>query len=208
MTYLDENISFSNGRLMTVQQIYPKFGQTVSLDFEHGISSLYARQFSASFGFFFPGLFHNHSLYFTLAYARKDGRNEYKFPDNFNYVGGYSSLPYRQIYNGGVNYQLPLAYPDAGLTWAYLLRVRLHLFFNYSHAKMLPGILPAAGTFRSAGAAVYLDTRLFSYLQVPLGIRYSYLMDRDFDQSGGRRGIIELVIPATIFTGQQGGRGR
>jgi hypothetical protein len=33
-------------------------------------------------------------------------------------------------------------------------------------------------------------------------------MDEDFNRGGGRRGIVELVIPATLFTGPQGARKR
>jgi hypothetical protein len=201
ITYLDESLIFSNGRMTTAQQINPKFGQIITLDYQHSISDVYARQLSGTFNLFFPGLFRNHSLYFTLAFSRKDSRNEYKFSDDFTYVNGYHSVPYRKIYNASVNYQLPLAYPDWGLTWAYLLRVRMHLFFDYSHAEMLPGVIPDQAMFRSVGAAVYLDTRLFSYLSVPLGVRYSYLFDQDF-HSPRRKGIIELVIPATIFKQQ------
>jgi hypothetical protein len=77
------------------------------------------------------------------------------------------------------------------------MRLRLHLFFDYSHAKMLPDINPSSATFRSTGATLYLDTKFFN-LVVPIGIRYSYLLDKDLEEPG-RKSLIELSFPITFY---------
>lgn len=199
VNYMEESLDFSNGRMTTIQQVYPKFGQSISLDFEHTVNQIFARQFTGSLALFFPGLFRNHSLYFMTAFSEKDSRKQYKFTDDFLYANGYNAVPYREIYMLGANYQLPLAYPDWGTTWAYLLRLRLEAFFDYSHAAMLPGIDPASSIYRSVGATLYLDTRLFTdEILIPVGIRYSYLLDKDFSDPS-KKSSIQITIPVSFF---------
>lgn len=198
VTYLDGTLSFSNGLLHAVQQLYPRFGQSVSVDYARAVGKAFAQQLTVAGDLFLPGLLRNHSFYLSGAYAVKDVRRQYKFSDHFSYAGGYDAVPYREIYNLGANYQLPLAYPDWGTTWAYLLRIRLHGFFNYSHAAMLPGVSPREATYRSVGGTLYFDCRFFTALSISWGIRYSYLLDHDFGDPG-RKGQLQLVVPLTIF---------
>lgn len=195
--YLDGSLSFSNARLMPVQGIYPKFGQGISFRYRQTIDEIYARQFTASLNLFFPGFYPNHSFYVNSNFSIKDDKKEYRFSEDFKYANGYEDVPYQKIYHIGVNYQLPLAYPDWGLTFAYILRLRLHLFFDYSRAKLLPGIHPSEATFRSAGGTFYLDTKLLN-LPVPIGVRYSYLLDKDL-QDPGRKSRVELSFPITFY---------
>lgn len=199
VNYVEESLHFSNGRNKTLQQVYPKFGQSISLDFQHTINYIYASQFTGNLDIFFPGLFRNHSLYFITAYSEKDNRKQYKFTDDFLYANGYNAVPYQKIYMFGINYQLPLAYPDWGTTWAYLLRLRLETFFDYSYAEMLPGITPANAVYRSAGATLYIDTRLFTdQILIPIGIRFSYLLDKDFVEPD-KKVNIAITVPVSFF---------
>lgn len=199
VNYIDESLNFSNGRITTFQQIFPKFGQVVSLDFQHTIGDIFARQFTGGINLFFPGAFRNQSLYFTGAFSEKDTMHAYKFTDNFIYAHGYHAVPYRKIYMAGINYQLPIAYPDWGTTWAYLLRIRLGAFFDYSATEMLPGVVPHRDVFRSVGTALFFDTKLFTdQIQIPIGIRYSFLLDKDFIEPD-KKGTFEIVIPVSFF---------
>lgn len=198
ITYLEASLSFSNGLLRSVQQIYPSFGQSLSLSYDRAIGKAFAQQLTATGNLFLPGISRNHSFYLSAAYGIKDVRRQYKFSDDFSYASGYHAVPYREVYTLGADYQLPLAYPDWGTTWAYLIRIRLDGFVNYTHAFMLPGVNPREGTYRSVGGTVYLDTKLFSSLSIPWGIRYSYLLDTDFGEPG-RHAEIQLVVPLTVF---------
>lgn len=197
VTYSDVHLTFSNTHIMPYQGIYPKFGQSISLRYRRTLSNLYAYQFTSGLNLFFPGLFQNHSFYITSAYAQKDRQKDYKFSDDFNYPAGYNAVPYYKIYKVGFNYQFPLAYPDWGLTWAYLLRVRLNLSFEYSHADMLPALKPKEATYRSAGAVIFLDTKLFSSVSVPIGLRYSYLLDKDY-QYPNKKYAVQITFPITF----------
>jgi hypothetical protein len=198
ITYLEGTFSFSNGLLRSVQQVYPSFGQSLSVDYERSLSRAFAQQVTLAGNLFLPGVSRNHSLYLTGAYGVRDTRGQYKFSDRFLYASGYHAVPYSDVYTLGADYQLPLAYPDWGATWAYLLRIRLDGFFNYTHARMQPRVTPGSGTYRSLGATLYFDTQLFSSLSIPWGIRYSYLLDRDFS-APKRTSEIQLVVPLTFF---------
>ena len=179
VSYYTARLSFNNLRNPTVQDLNPKFGTSLSLEYNHTLGMEDASQLIARLNVFLPGFFVNHSLYFTSAYSDKENSNHYKFSDNYPYALGYNSVPYAQIYTLGANYQLPLAYPDWGLTWAYLLRIRLHGFFNYSEARLIPGLAVSRDTYRSTGLSMFFDLRLFNTLDVPVGIRYTRLLDKD-----------------------------
>lgn len=197
-TYLEENLQFSNGRRSARQQVFPSFGQALSLRYRHAIDPEKAQEALGALSLYFPGLHRTHSLYLRAALGIRDTARHYIFTDDFVYAPGYNSVPYKRIVRLGLHYQLPLAYPDAGLTWAYLLRIRADLFFVYSQASLQPGLPVSRADFRSLGATLLLDTRWFSYLPVAVGLRYSYLLDKDYGDPG-RQQAFEFFIPLTIF---------
>lgn len=196
--YLSAGVSFQNVRNRTVQEINPRFGVVFSTGWNRTLDHQSSEQLTTKLNLFLPGLFTNHSLYFTTAYSETQNRSHYKFNDDFSYAFGYHSIPYKNIYTLGANYQLPIAYPDWGLTWAYLLRVRLHLFYDYSHATLLKGYNPKIQNFRSAGLTIYFDTKILNALNIPIGIRYSRLFDKD-PNAPGRKDVFSLSIPVNLF---------
>ncbi|WP_344977854.1 hypothetical protein [Compostibacter hankyongensis] len=193
-TYLAPALQFTNTRFTAPQQFNPRFGQTLLLTYRHSMGGLYATQLTAAATLFFPGLFPTHSLYFDLGYGRRDRREEYLYTDDFIYAAGYEKAPYRQIWRAGVNYQLPLLYPDVGFSWLYLKRVRAQGFFDYSRARLSARAGGDNRMFRSVGGTLYLDVQLFGVLQLPLGIRYSYLLDPDWFYPD-RSGRWQLTVP-------------
>lgn len=78
----------------------------------------------------------------------------------------------------GVNYNLPLFYPDKGFgQLVYFLRVRANLFYDQSTVKSL-----RTGTtvsLRSVGSEIFFDTRWWNQQNVTFGFRYSRLLDAD-----------------------------
>lgn len=198
ISYYSARLSFNQLRHKTVQDIYPKFGLAFSLIYNHTLGKAGASQLTSNLNLFLPGIFPNHSLYFISAYSERKNSDKYKFNDNFSYAAGYHSVPYKGIYTLGVNYQMPILYPDIGLTWIYLLRVRLHGFYNYSHAELLPGLSSKYGTFRSAGLSLYFDTHLFNAVTVPIGIRYAQLFDTD-PGAPGKDYKFSISFPINLF---------
>ena len=102
----------------------------------------------------------------------------------------------------GVSYHFPIVYLDAGVAnLAYLLRLRGYLFYDHTHATSSQFTLngsPFKANFRSAGAAVFFDTKLFNQGSVSFGVRYSYLLDRDYFGGNGKNRF-ELILPVSLF---------
>ena len=104
------------------------------------------------------------------------------------------------MYKWGVDYHLPIFYPDAGFgNILYFLRVRANLFYDNTQANdfFSNGNKFVAG-FRSAGAEITFDTKLWNEANASVGIRYSYLFDDDLFGSSGRNRW-EIILPVNIF---------
>ena len=199
-TYLSHSITFSNRIQQARQNIYPRFGQSISLNYRHAISNLSASQFLASGTLFLPGILRNHSLLISAAHQQKGQANAVNFSNNFPFSRGYTAENLQQMNKVSVNYHLPLLYPDAGLAQTvYFMRIRANLFYDYTHASdTFSNGKPFNANFRTAGAELYFDTKWFNQHPLTFGLRYSYLLDDDvFGGLGKNR--IELILPVSFF---------
>jgi hypothetical protein len=199
-TYLSHSIAFSNRIQQARQHIYPRFGQSISLNYRHAITNLNATQFLANGTLYLPGLFRTHNLVINAAHQQKAKNNAVDFSNNFPFSRGYTVENLRQMNKIGVNYHLPLFYPDAGVAQTvYFMRIRANLFYDYTHATdTFSNGRPFNADFRTAGAELYFDTKWFNQHPLTFGIRYSYLIDNDiFGGVGNNR--IELILPVSFF---------
>ncbi|MDB5112687.1 MAG: hypothetical protein JWR67_3801 [Mucilaginibacter sp.] len=199
-TYLNNYITFSNRSQQAKKNIYPRLGQTVTLNYKSAISNIDAQQFLVNGTFYFPGLFINHNLVINLAHQQHNKGNVISFSNNLPFSRGYTAENLYDMNKAGVNYHFPITYPDAGIAnTVYFLRIRGNMFYDYTHATdFYSNGSQFKGNFRSTGAEVFFDTQWFNELPVTFGIRYSYLIDRDiFDGTGHNR--IEIVLPVTLF---------
>lgn len=144
---------------------------------------------------YLPGLAKNHSLSFEVDYQSEAILSSYRFSDNFNYSRGYNrSLRADKLTKFGVNYRLPLWYPDVALGGlAFVKRVKANVFYDHG----LVGIqtfpfVEATSQMRSAGVELGFDVRCLRLLEVDLGVRYSYLMDEEY--SGGSRHGFDFFV--------------
>jgi hypothetical protein len=201
-TYLNNYISFSNEIQQAKQQINPRLAQSISLNYKTAIAGLSATQFLASGSFYFPGLAPSHSLVISGAYQQKGKNNSIGFSNDFPFSKGYTAESLDKMEKAGASYHFPIAYPDAGFAnLAYLLRVRGYLFYDHTHAtdgSFLLNGKPFKADFRSAGAALFFDGKIFNQAEISFGIRYSHLLDDDLFGGNGRNRI-ELVLPVSIF---------
>src|SRR6185503_8606611 len=199
-TYLNHYLNFSNSTQQAKQNIYPPLAQSITLNYKSAISSISARQFLASGLFYFPGFMANHSLVVNLAYQQKNRNQVIDFSNDFPFSRGYTAENLYNMDKAGVNYHFPIAYPDAGVAnTIYLLRLRGNLFYDYTHATdFFTSGKGFTETFRSTGAELYFDTKLFNQGAISFGFRYSYLVDKDiFGGAGHNR--FEIIVPVTIF---------
>ena len=197
--YVSNYVTFVNHIQQARQNIYPRFGQSLTISYKSAISSFTNDQFLASANLFFPGLSVNHNLIISAAHQQKDGNNGISFSNDFPFSRGYYAENLHNMNKLGADYHLPIAYPEAGIgNTIYLLRLRGNLFYDYTRAadNFLDG--SRFKNFRSTGAAIFFDTQWFNQVPISFGFRYSYLMDPDiFGYTGRNR--FEIILPVTFF---------
>ena len=198
-TYLSSYLNFSNQVQQASQNIYPHFGQSISLSYRSTISGLNAQQFLASGYLFLPGLSANHGLLVNVAHQQKGNGNVISFSNDLPFSRGYEAENLRDINKIGANYAFPIAYPDSGIAnTIYFLRLRGNLFYDYTRAsdRYIDG--SKYKNFRSTGAEVFFDTKWFNQTSISFGFRYSYLADPDIFGGSGRNRF-EVILPVTIL---------
>jgi len=199
-TYLNYYLHFSNTIQQAKQNIYPRFGQRIYLNYKSAVSGTASEQFLVNGFLYLPGLLVNHNLVFNVAHQQKNKNNVIDFSNGFPFSRGYTAENLYDMNKAGVNYHFPVAYPDAGFANAfYLSRIRANAFYDYTYATdFYTDGSKFKGTFRSTGAEVYFDSQLFNQSTISFGFRYSYLVDRDiFGGVGHSR--FEIIVPVTIF---------
>jgi hypothetical protein len=177
--YLRSSISFSNQLPQARMQINPRLAQSISLSYSKSLSSLEASQFLASAYWYFPGIFKTHSLVINTAFQARDTLRNASFSNSFPFSRGYIAENYHHMFKLGVNYHLPLVYPDWGIaSIVYFQRIRANVFYDftrvndYSRAGRF-----VAGNFTSVGTELFFDTKWWNQEPVSFGIRYSHLLD-------------------------------
>jgi len=198
--YLNNYVSFSNHIQQAKQNIYPRLGESISLNYKTAISGLSANQFLADGNFFLPGFLINHNIVINAAHQQKGEGNVIDFSNDFPFSRGYQAENLHSMNKLGANYHFPIAYPDAGVAnTIYFLRVRGNLFYDYTRATdVTTSGAPFKGNFRSTGAEIYFDTQWFNQVPISFGFRYSYLQDPDiFGYTGRNR--FEIIVPVTVF---------
>jgi len=199
-TYLNNYVTFSNSSQQAIQNIYPRFGQTLTLNYKSAISNIDAKQFLAEGTFYLPGFLVNHNLVITLAHQQRDKNNAISYSNDFPFSRGYTAENLYNMNLASVNYHFPIAYPDAGIAnTVYFLRVRGNLYYDYTRVNdFYTNGSPFNANFRSTGTEVYFDTKWFNEESVTFGLRYSRLLDPD--QFGGTgRNRFEIVLPVSLF---------
>jgi hypothetical protein len=178
LNYLDNSVAFTLQTQKAEQQIFPRFAFTLFADHRNSVNRTEAWQTYVNTGLFLPGLLRTHSLVFNFSYQARDTAQNYLFSDNFAYSRGYPAANFPRMWKVGVNYHLPLLYPDKGIAnIVYFLRVRANLFYDHTNLKSLrTGIVTP---MRSAGTEIYFDTRWWNQQNVSFGIRYSRLFDAE-----------------------------
>jgi len=190
--YMQLQLRYSQYVQQAVQHIYPHFGQSFLLQFRTGST---AHQFLASGYFYFSGLNKTHSTVISLAYQLRDTLGKYYYDNNFPFSRGYSAVDYPRLYKAAVNYNFPLAYPDWGFgNIVYFLRIRANLFYDFTQAQSLR--TGNRYNFASTGAEIFFDTKWWNQQPISFGIRYSRLLNEDFE--GKNPNQWEVVLPVNL----------
>jgi hypothetical protein len=104
------------------------------------------------------------------------------------------------MYRFAGNYHFPLLYPDWGLGGiVYFLRIRANLYYDYTKAlDFYPNGSKFQGQYRSYGTEIYFDTKWWNQLAINFGIRYSRLIDPDFEGRGPNQW--EFILPINLLS--------
>jgi hypothetical protein len=174
-SYLHHYINWSHRLPRAVQQIFPKFGYTLSNSYRHRLDDNgyqvlnTANLYLTSFG--------NHSIVLSGSFQQVDTSNVL-FSNKFTLSRGYPDYFNSRMWRVSGNYHLPLAYPDWGFGGiVYFLRIRSNLYYDYS--KLYANNKLSSADLASTGAEIYFDTKWWNQLPVSFGVRYAYLLDAD-----------------------------
>jgi len=199
-SYLNYYISFSNTIQQAKQNIYPRLGESLYLNYKAAITGLTSQQFLANGFLYLPGLMVNHNLVINVAHQQKNKGDVIDFSNSFPFSRGYAAENLYEMNKAGVNYHFPIAYPDAGFANTfYLARIRGNAFYDYTYANdFYSNGGKFKGTFRSTGAEVYFDSQFFNEAAISFGFRYSRLLNNDTFGGTGRNRF-EIIVPVTVF---------
>ncbi len=200
-SYSSNFLSFTHQIQKASQQIFPSFAEVVKINYKTTISHYKGFQFLATGSLYLPGFLKTHSVVLNSAYLRKDSIAQINFSSGFPFSRGYTSINLFEMYKWGIDYHLPLFYPDAGFADIfYLLRIRANLFYDDTHAKdVFDNGNKFAANFRSAGAEITFDTKWWNEKVLSIGMRYSRLLNNDLFGSTGRNRW-EVILPVNIFS--------
>lgn len=201
-TYLSSTVSFGNQMQQARQQINPHLAQSIYVNYKTSVSSMDATQLLTIGTFYFPGLSANHSFVVSGAYQHRGENRGIGFSNDFPFSHGYTAESLDNMNKFAASYHFPIAYPDAGFgNLLYIKRLRGNFFYDQTHATAANFFTDGSAlkaNFRTAGAALFFDTKWFNQASITFGVRYSRLLDRDLFGGNGRNRF-ELVLPVAIF---------
>ncbi|MGB2129265.1 MAG: hypothetical protein ACPHXR_07275 [Flavicella sp.] len=200
---LSTQITASNLRRTAIQNIYPRFGQFMTLEFAKSLKKNTAEKIDISSVFYFPGLVKNHSLNSQISWHKELLENPYQFPDTFQYARGYNRFYSNENITIATNYEFPIAYPDFGFFGiCYFKRIRGRLFADKGIIKSYTIEIPSEidlettadfdietfvkpKTFQqnSVGGSLLIDLIFCNKIPLTLGLRNSYLIDATADKN-------------------------
>ncbi len=187
----------SNQIQMAKQHINPRWAQVVSISYRDALSFINNKKLVVNSSFYFPGFAKTHSLVLHFSYQNRDTLRDY-FSKSFSFARGYESLNTRRMLKFGVDYHLPIIYPDFGIgNIAFLQRVRASLFYDYNNSKArVSGVLQNI-KYNSTGAEIYFDGKIWNALPVNIGIRYTQLLNTDLIYPFAKNKW-EIILPIDI----------
>jgi hypothetical protein len=196
--YLNAFVNITHQSRKALQHIHPRWAQSVAFNYRKGFNYFETNKILGNSAFYFPGIGVNHSLVLNAAFQKRDTLPDF-FSDNFAFARGYQTLNTRQMWKLGVNYHMPIAYPDWGVGNIFFIqRVRTNLFYDHNSARArLNGRLTNI-TNRSTGTELFFDGKIWNALDGSIGFRYSRLLDVDL-RSPGAKGRFEIILPINII---------
>ena len=150
------SLQYNNNRLMSYREFNPRWGYGLLVDHFRAVDNSDFGKITSLYGrLYLPGIGRHHSLMLRGA-AQYQNQAKYLFSNKVLYPRG--ANPYtatKELYCYFADYQLPVAYPDWGISGLiYLKRLRLNLFHHIADYRSFDS---TKGTISSTGADLYVD---------------------------------------------------
>jgi hypothetical protein len=193
---LSGKAGFSTVRKSAYQNITTPLGFGLELSVNRSIGPVSGFQFQAIGDFAISGPFYNHNLVLSAGWKHELYWNDYQFMDLFLYPRGYVIPETDRMLTMQSSYHFPLVYPDLGFGGIfYCPRIRADLFADFGLAYVPDGFEKAGRNFlASVGTELIFDTKWFNMTDIPMGVRFSWLVKPDPFEAE-RKIRIEFVIP-------------
>lgn len=189
-------VSFLNRRITAPQNVIAPWSQWVSISQRSILNEFTGSQFDVETEFSFPGLLKNHALRVEFDYAKQASNPDFTFGNRFDFARGYPSVGYVQANRIGLNYHLPLFYPEFGINGIiFLQRLQANLFYDQSTISTLQQDV----NLNTLGGEILFDCRMLNSLSFSFGLRYAYLQNANAFQAPLDEHQFEFFIPFFRF---------
>lgn len=184
-------LSFYNLRRSAYKNIASRWGQSLTVSYYKSFEKNKAEEFNAAARLYLPGLMKNHNLELASAYKWKG--TAYGYTDIFEYARGYSSPYYQSILSFTADYNLPVAYPEFGINGVfYSNRLSAKLFADYNITDFNHSAFKRE--YASLGFETLFDVLIANMINAKIGIRQSFLLNKDFDRDKTGNSKFEMVF--------------
>lgn len=173
ITTLEYRLTAANYLRSNLQDMFPKWGQSIDLNFRHAPfdGNDPGQIYAAEANLYFPGIFRHHGWWFYAGYQERSGNQlyGYQFGNFVSYPRGYTGAFDDNLLSLSANYKFPFLRPDLSLgSFMYIKRLKMNLFFDWAEG----GDNPGTDIYQSAGAELTADLHLLRFVYpFDLGVR-------------------------------------
>lgn len=190
---LELNGRISSARQRAFQNLQSRFGFELRARMAKSFAGESADLKNAQLAILLPSFARNHGITITAGTQMEDFENGYQLNDTFNYPRGFRVTDNDQVNRLGIDYKLPLLYPDFGLAGiTYFKRIRANLFYDFGQ------LVGGQNTFntQSTGIELRLDQTALNLIDLPVGVRLGYRIQDPFVALGNPlpKTFVELLI--------------
>ncbi|MFO7617310.1 MAG: hypothetical protein R6V75_08655 [Bacteroidales bacterium] len=187
--------SYSIKQKRAFQNISTPLGFAVQFTARRAVNGVSASQVQGIADFGIRGFLPNHNLIVSAGIKTEAAANQHRYLDNFIYPRGFTIPANDRIATVQASYHFPVVYPDFGRYGIfYLLRIRGILFADYGLYGAAPAGQRLDHQMAAIGGELVFDVKWFNQIEMPFGIRVSWLLTGDPGQPGKKR-VINLTIP-------------
>jgi Tol biopolymer transport system component len=174
------SLAFSLLERRAVRQVQPRWGLVLNIlankvagGTQRG-SNLLIRSSA-----YVPGFVRTHGIRLDLDVQQEELLSAYQYVDRMQYVRGFYAPLNDRAVRLGINYQLPLLYPDFGIAGiTYFKRIRLNAFYDTGSFGL--NVFDRNFDMSSAGGEIFFDNVWLNAQDITIGLQAAYRLTTDF----------------------------